>query len=88
MAPKSRPNRRAEKKAKKRQDQQEKAKAALTPCDIEWRTETQRRAWKTLNENDITSRPGSTLEEIVNNIDGQLLNENEALELINQEDWI
>lgn len=59
MAPKSRPNRRAEKKAKKRQDQQEKAKAALTPCDIEWRTETQRRAWKTLNENDITFLLGS-----------------------------
>lgn len=54
MAPKSRPSRRAEKKEKKRHDQQEKAKAALTPCDIEWRTETQRRAWKTLNENDIT----------------------------------
>lgn len=59
MAPKSRPNRRAEKKAKKRQDQQEKAKAALTPCDIEWRTETQQRAWKTLNENDITFLLGS-----------------------------
>lgn len=59
MAPKSRPNRRAEKKAKKRQDQQEKAKAALTPCDIEWRTETQRRAWQTLNENDITFLLGS-----------------------------
>ena len=41
-----------------------------------------------LNENDIKSLPGSTLQEIVNNIDGQLLNENEALELINQEDWI
>lgn len=41
-----------------------------------------------LNENDIKSLPGSTLEERVNNIDGHILNENEALELINQEDWI
>ena len=41
-----------------------------------------------LNENDIKSLPGSTLEERVNNINGQILNENEALELINQEDWI
>lgn len=41
-----------------------------------------------LSENDIKSLPGSTLEERVNNINGQILNENEALELINQEDWI
>lgn len=54
MASKSRPLRRAEKKAKKRQDQQEKARAALTPCEIEWRTDTQKRAWKTLHDNDIT----------------------------------
>jgi hypothetical protein len=40
-----------------------------------------------LNENDIKSLPGSTLEERVNNINGQILNENEALELINQEEW-
>lgn len=59
MAPKSRPTRRAEKKEKKRHDQQEKARALLTPCDIEWRTETQRRAWKTLNENEITFLLGS-----------------------------
>jgi len=59
MAPKSRPSRRAEKKEKKRNDQQEKAKAALTPCEIEWRTETQRRAWKTLHDNDITFLLGS-----------------------------
>jgi phosphate starvation-inducible PhoH-like protein len=59
MASKSRPNRRAEKKDKKRQDQQVKAKAPLTPCDIEWRTDTQRRAWQTLNDNDITFLLGS-----------------------------
>jgi len=59
MAPKSRPARRAEKKAKKRQEQQDKSKAALTPCEIEWRTETQRRAWQVLNDNDITFLLGS-----------------------------
>jgi phosphate starvation-inducible protein PhoH and related proteins len=55
----SRPARRAEKKAKKRQDQQEKAKAALTPCDIEWRTDSQKRAWQTLLDNHITFLLGS-----------------------------
>jgi len=59
MAPKQRNVRRAEKKSKKRQDQQEKAKALLTPCEIEWRTEAQRRAWKTLHDNDITFLLGS-----------------------------
>lgn len=59
MVAKRRNVRRAEKKEKKRNDQQEKAKAPLAPCDIEWRTETQRRAWKTLNENDITFLLGS-----------------------------
>ena len=55
----SRPARRADKKSKKRQDQQEKAKAPLQPCDITWRTETQKRAWNALNENDITFLLGS-----------------------------
>ncbi|NDD52756.1 PhoH family protein [bacterium] len=59
MAAKQRNARRAEKKSKKRQEQQEKAKAPLTPCEIEWRTETQRRAWKALNDNDITFLLGS-----------------------------
>lgn len=54
MAAKQRNVRRAEKKAKRKHDQQEKEKAALTPCEIEWRTETQRRAWQTLHDNDIT----------------------------------
>ncbi|NBT76407.1 PhoH family protein [bacterium] len=59
MAAKQRNVRRAEKKSKKRQEQQEKAKAPLTPCEIEWRTETQRRAWKALSDNDITFLLGS-----------------------------
>jgi phosphate starvation-inducible PhoH-like protein len=59
MAVKQRNVRRAEKKAKRKQDQQEKAKAQLTPCDIEWRTEAQKRAWKTLQQNDITFLLGS-----------------------------
>lgn len=54
MAAKQRSVRRAEKKVKQKQNQYEKEKAALTPCEITWRTETQRRAWQTLNENDIT----------------------------------
>jgi len=59
MPPKQRNVRRAEKKLKKRQDQHEKAKALLTPCEIEWRTEAQSRAWKTLHNNDITFLLGS-----------------------------
>jgi phosphate starvation-inducible PhoH-like protein len=55
----SRPVRRAEKKAKKKNDQQERAKAALAPCEIEWRTDSQKRAWKTLHDNDITFLLGS-----------------------------
>jgi phosphate starvation-inducible PhoH-like protein len=55
----SRPVRRAEKKAKKKQDQQEKAKTTLAPCEIEWRTDSQKRAWKTLHDNDITFLLGS-----------------------------
>jgi phosphate starvation-inducible PhoH-like protein len=55
----SRPVRRAEKKAKKKQEQQEKAKTTLAPCEIEWRTDSQKRAWKTLHDNDITFLLGS-----------------------------
>lgn len=55
----SRPAKRAEKKAKKKQDQQVRAKAALTPCDIEWRTDTQKRAWQTLLDSHVTFLLGS-----------------------------
>jgi len=55
----SRPVRRAEKKAKKKQDQQEKAKATLAPCEIEWRTDSQKRAWQALLDNNITFLLGS-----------------------------
>jgi phosphate starvation-inducible PhoH-like protein len=59
MVAKQRNVRRADKKAKRKQEQQEKVKAALTPCEIEWRTETQRKAWDTLHANDITFLLGS-----------------------------
>jgi len=55
----SRPVRRAEKKAKKKNDQQERAKAALAPCEIEWRTDSQKRAWQALLDNNITFLLGS-----------------------------
>jgi len=55
----ARVSRSAEKKAKQKQAQLEKEKAALQPCDIEWRTEGQRHAWNTLQKNDISFLLGS-----------------------------
>lgn len=52
-------SRSAEKKAKRKQDLLEKEKAALQPCDIEWRTEGQKHAWNTLQKNDISFLLGS-----------------------------
>jgi len=49
----------ADKKAKRKQDQQAKETAALQPVDITWRTEMQKQAWQSLHAHDITFLLGS-----------------------------